>query len=145
MWRIPFDKYPSLVMQVFPEAVRRVHNGGIIINRDEYEALCKQRPVFKDLLQEIPCGKCCACRLEYSRQWANRCMQEARMYPSNLFVTLTYDTPYLKYYHYLNMDTGELEYRPMLQPDHLTTFLKDYRRYMDYHFGLQGIRFFRLW
>lgn len=142
MWRIPFDKYPSLVLSVFPEAVKREHNGGIIINRDEYEVLCKQRPIFKDLCQEIPCGKCIACRLEYSRQWANRCMQEARCHASNLFVTLTYDTPYLKYHHYLNMDTGELEYRPMLQPNDLTKFLKDFRRYFEYHYDHHGIRFF---
>jgi len=23
---------------------------------------------------EIPCGQCMECRLEYSRQWANRCL-----------------------------------------------------------------------
>lgn len=142
MWRIPYDKYPSLVSRVYPDADSRSHNGGIIINRPERDFLIKQTPVFENLLQEIPCGKCVGCRLEYSRQWANRCMQEARCWQSNLFITLTYDNPYLKYHHYLNMDTGELEYRPMLQPNDFTKFMKDFRRHMDYHFGHQGIRFF---
>lgn len=39
----------------------------------------------------IPCGKCIGCRLEYSRQWAIRCVHEALMYEKNVFVTLTYD------------------------------------------------------
>ena len=30
--------------------------------------------------QEIPCGKCIGCRLQYSREWATRCMLEAQKY-----------------------------------------------------------------
>lgn len=40
---------------------------------------------------QLPCGKCLSCRLEYSRQWAVRCMHEAQMYENNCFITLTYD------------------------------------------------------
>lgn len=39
---------------------------------------------------EIPCGKCIGCRLDYSRNWANRCMLESKYHDSNYFVTLTY-------------------------------------------------------
>lgn len=45
---------------------------------------------YRDLSLEIPCGKCLGCRLEYSRQWAVRCMCEAQMHEKNCFVTLTY-------------------------------------------------------
>lgn len=38
----------------------------------------------------LPCGKCIACRLEYARQWAIRCVHEAQMHESNSFITLTY-------------------------------------------------------
>lgn len=41
--------------------------------------------------QVIPCGKCVGCRMEYSRQWANRCMLELEYHDSAYFVTLTYD------------------------------------------------------
>lgn len=40
---------------------------------------------------EIPCGKCIGCRLEYSRQWANRMMLELQYHDSAYFVTLTYN------------------------------------------------------
>ena len=39
---------------------------------------------------ETPCGRCIGCRLEYSRQWAVRCIHEAKMHKHNEFITLTY-------------------------------------------------------
>jgi len=41
--------------------------------------------------QIVPCGQCRYCRMEYSRQWAIRCMHEAQMYKPNecSFLTLT--------------------------------------------------------
>ena len=39
----------------------------------------------------IPCGKCLGCRLDYSRQWADRMMLELETSGSAVFVTLTYD------------------------------------------------------
>lgn len=38
----------------------------------------------------LPCGQCVGCRLERSRQWALRCIHEAKMYDRNCFITLTY-------------------------------------------------------
>ncbi|AZL83005.1 replication initiator protein [Apis mellifera associated microvirus 22] len=46
----------------------------------------KEYPTF-----QLPCGKCISCRLEYSRQWAVRCVHEAQMHPENSFITLTYE------------------------------------------------------
>jgi len=43
----------------------------------------------------VPCGQCIGCRLEYSRNWAMRCMHEASMHEENCFVTLTYDDDHL--------------------------------------------------
>lgn len=39
------------------------------------------------------CGKCFGCKLEYSRQWAVRCMHEASLHDQNCFITLTYGVP----------------------------------------------------
>lgn len=39
----------------------------------------------------IPCGQCIGCRLDRSRQWATRCMHEAKHHENNCFITLTYD------------------------------------------------------
>ena len=40
---------------------------------------------------ELPCGQCMGCRLERSRQWAVRCVHEAKQHKENCFITLTYD------------------------------------------------------
>lgn len=46
---------------------------------------------YVDDFVEIPCGQCLGCRIQYSRQWANRCMLELQYHKSSYFVTLTYD------------------------------------------------------
>lgn len=43
-----------------------------------------------DMPLRIPCGQCIGCRLERSRQWAIRCVHEAKMHKENCFITLTY-------------------------------------------------------
>lgn len=55
----------------------------------------------------IPCGKCVGCRLEYSRQWANRLMLELKYHTDAWFVTLTYDDLHVPKSYYCNPDTGE--------------------------------------
>lgn len=40
---------------------------------------------------QLPCGKCLACRLEYARTWAVRCLHESMIHERNCFVTFTYD------------------------------------------------------
>jgi hypothetical protein len=44
---------------------------------------------------DIACSQCVGCRLERSRQWAMRCMHEAKMHKNNCFVTLTYADGFL--------------------------------------------------
>lgn len=50
---------------------------------------------FSGVPLKLPCGQCIGCRLEKSRVWAMRCMNEYRMCynegSSGSFVTLTYD------------------------------------------------------
>ncbi|WNK13617.1 MAG: replication initiator protein [Microvirus sp.] len=43
----------------------------------------------------IPCGQCIGCRLGRARDWTARIVNEASLYPSNLFLTLTYDDDHL--------------------------------------------------
>lgn len=45
---------------------------------------------------QLPCSKCIECRLEYARQWAVRCVHEAKMHEDNSFITLTYSDENLK-------------------------------------------------
>lgn len=43
----------------------------------------------------VPCSKCYSCRLKRSRDWAIRCMHEAKSYSDNCFITLTYNNAHL--------------------------------------------------
>lgn len=43
----------------------------------------------------LPCGQCYACRIAKSREWAARCVLEAKSHDSNCFITLTYDDNHL--------------------------------------------------
>jgi hypothetical protein len=72
----------------------------------------------------VPCGQCVGCRLERSRQWAVRCVNEASLYTRNCFITLTYNDKYLPPFGSLQLE------------DH-QDFMKRYRK----KFG-NGIRFF---
>jgi len=55
---------------------------GLLGNREEGEIL-------------VPCGQCIGCRLDRSRDWANRCMLELRDHKESVFVTLTYDNDHV--------------------------------------------------
>lgn len=46
---------------------------------------------FEDQPVNVPCGQCIGCRLEKSRQWAIRCVHEAKLHEKNCFITLTYN------------------------------------------------------
>lgn len=86
----------------------------------------------------IPCGKCIGCRLEYSRQWANRCMLELQYHESAYFVTLTYNDYHVPISYYPDPATGEAMPSMTLCKRDLQLFMKRLRdRFKD-----QRIRFF---
>lgn len=64
---------------------------------------------------KLPCGQCVGCRLEKSRQWAVRCMHEAKQHEHNCFLTLTYNNE-------------NLPKDMSLQPQHMTKFWKRLRK-----------------
>lgn len=89
----------------------------------------------------LPCGKCDGCKLERARQWAVRCMHEAKLHSENCFITLTYNDEHLP-------DEGNLIY------DDFQRFMKRLRKKYSYvlkgrgrkkkqgPFGVRPIRFF---
>ena len=88
---------------------------------------------------EIPCGKCIGCRLEYSRQWANRMMLELEYHDSAYFVTLTYSDDFVPKRPVYDPETGEYKYDSLsLRKSDLSKFLKHVRK----HFPDDKIRFF---
>lgn len=76
--------------------------------------ILKQDNIDKDTLLKyddailIPCGHCIGCRLEYSRQWANRLMLELKYHDSAYFVTLTYNNDHVPKSDFVNEETGEV-------------------------------------
>lgn len=82
----------------------------------------------------IPCGKCIGCRLDYSREWANRCLMEisTSKFPC-WFLTLTYDDDHLP--------IGDNAF-PTLVKEHASAFIKRLRRLYDYNYDHDGVRFF---
>lgn len=101
----------------------------------------KRKRLIADGFQciDIPCGKCIGCRIEYSRQWANRMMLELQYHDSAYFVTLTYSDDFLPRNPVFDEDTGEyLMDSFSLRKKHLSKFMKHLRK----HFPDQKIRFF---
>lgn len=82
---------------------------------------------------QVPCGCCIGCRLDYSRQWANRCYLESLDSKYNYFITLTYDVEHVP--------IGKCG-NGTLVPDDLKKFLKDLRAYYKYHYNIDNIRYF---
>lgn len=80
----------------------------------------------------IPCGKCIGCKLDYSREWANRGYLEAQLWEQNWFVTLTYDEDHIKM---IDDETATLE------PEKITYFMKNLRQIMKREFNQDNIRF----
>lgn len=84
-------------------------------------------------LTPLPCGCCIGCRLDYSKEWAARCLLEAVEYKDNYFLTLTYDNEHLPKGKYENST---------LVPDDLKSFMNKLRTYMKRDFNFENIRFY---
>ena len=80
---------------------------------------------YKDRPVTVKCGQCIGCRLEYSRQWAIRCLHESTLYDQNNFLTLTYNDE-------------NLPQDQSLVKHHFQDFMKRYRK----HVYPKKIRFF---
>lgn len=82
----------------------------------------------------LPCGNCVGCRLERSRQWAVRCVHEAKMHSDNMFITLTFDQ-------------GHLDSNHSLQKRDFQLFVKRFRekfgKFRYFHCGEYGENFGR--
>uniref|UniRef100_A0AAU8AX18 Replication initiator protein n=2 Tax=unclassified Microvirus TaxID=338099 RepID=A0AAU8AX18_9VIRU len=91
----------------------------------------------RELIQ-IPCGKCIGCRLDYSREWANRCMLELGYHESSYFVTLTYDDVHVPISYYADKETGEALPAMTLRKRDYQLFMKRLRK----RFSDQHIRFY---
>lgn len=72
---------------------------------------------------EIPCGYCDGCRIDRSREWANRCMLELQYHDSAYFITLTYNDDHVPVSYYADPETGEAQ-------ESLTLCKRDWQLFM---------------
>lgn len=86
----------------------------------------------------VPCGRCRGCRLDYSKQWADRCMMELKDHDSAYFVTLTYDDFHVPLSYVGLADTGEALPVQTLRKRDLQLFFKRLRK----SFPADHIRYF---
>ena len=83
------------------------------VGHHQYNQVLEQ---YKDMpFVQVPCGLCLECRIQHARQWADRCVLEAKNYKDNYFVTLTYDDDFLPNHN-------------SLEPRDLQLFLKRLRK-----------------
>ena len=99
-----------------PLTAYRGGSTGVTFNRNH--ALDPTMPL------KLACGQCVGCRLEKSRQWAVRCIHEAKQWEFNCFLTLTYND-------------DNLPQDMSLNPKHMTDFWKRLRK----KYG-SGIRYY---
>lgn len=79
--------------------------------------------------QQLPCGLCDGCRLDYGNEYAQRMYHELEETPGNLglFITLTYSQSHLP-------PGGNLKF------DDMTLFLKRLRRKTEYEYKKLGLK-----
>lgn len=94
-------------------------------------------------LLELPCGQCVECRLARSREWANRCMIEAKEHKYNYFVTLTYDNEHLPIGNATNIETGEIYEVGTLKPKDMQDFWKRLRIQWKRKYNVDSIRYYQ--
>lgn len=87
-----------------------------------------------DTFQEVPCGKCIGCRLENSRQWANRCMLEAKLYKDNYMLTLTYDDEHLPITSTQDCIDGTVKVNSTVEPKETELFMHRLRKHWERHY-----------
>lgn len=63
----------------------------IPMNRDSSGNPCPAKHAHTQFY--VPCGQCGECRMSRARQWATRCVHEAKNWKMNSFITLTYRKP----------------------------------------------------
>lgn len=82
------------------------------------KALNPDNPTF------VACGQCIGCRLDKVDQAATRCMHEAKMWPTNCFLSLTFDDEHLPEDYSVNIRTLQLFHKRLrkLLPQKIRTY-----------------------
>lgn len=125
-----------------------LYHPAIIIPADKenerLEEIKKFSPNYNKTI--IPCRKCIGCRLDYSRDWANRGYLESLKSDHNYFITLTYDDKHLPIDDKITTSKGVTyerteDWKGNLQPKRLTKFIHDLRQWARRELNHTGIKY----
>lgn len=129
--------HPLLVKNVTPRNVPKGSKMELDFSAVSSQKVAKMLEA-QDRLLRLPCGQCIGCRLDYSRQWADRCMLELVYHKQSWFATLTYDDRNLPISYSVDLETGEaLSPVATLQRRDFQLFMKKLRKHTR-----QSVRFF---
>lgn len=107
--------------------------------RDQDKVIYYERKAYsRESLVSLPCGQCIGCRIDYSRQWANRCLLELQYHDSAYFCTFTYDDAHVPKSTYVDPATGEVLTSLTLRKRDFQLLMKRIRK----KFSCDNIRFF---
>ena len=94
-------------------------------------------------IEQIPCGKCWACKLNYSAQWATRLSLETKKSEHNYFITFTYDDNHLPINERVKIGEEVIEndgtWGGSLDPEDMTRFIKTLRKHFEREYKEQGL------
>lgn len=102
--------------------------------RSDVWTACKEIPPFVAAYEvvtdciTVPCGQCIGCRIDYSREWANRMLMELPYHDSAYFITLTYDPLHVPMVADVDLYSGVSQSVLTLFPRDLELFWKRLRR-----------------
>ena len=119
-----------------------------ITRRTDLEALDHYFSAGHYKLTPIKCNECIGCKLDYSRQWANRAYLESLYWDQNYFVTLTYDDNNITLldeietpdeFTFVKEDMKDIiEWEGSLVPKELQDFMKRLRINMERKYDQKG-------
>lgn len=82
--------FPRPVWRVADKVARHASTGKpCVIKRRGFTF--QLRDGYREPYAAVPCGQCLGCRLDWAADWALRCEKEAKLWPFNSFITLTYN------------------------------------------------------
>lgn len=76
----------------------------------------------------IRCGRCLGCRMDKSKEWANRCLMELQDHDTAYFLTITYDDAHVPVSYYSDSSTGEALPSLTLRKRDFQLFMKRLRK-----------------
>lgn len=126
LYRIVIDEIRR--ERLSPQFCKRVRNNALILSYEDKE-FCRKTYGFPEAwFTPIPCGSCAGCRIDYSRNWAARCMLEGVYHTHKYFITLTYNDEHLPREDVVNPLTGEVLFVNVLRKRDFQLFMKRLRK-----------------